>query len=54
MDAWPFLQNLASDVIARSAFGSSYEEGRRIFQLQREQAELLIKVLLKIQIPGWR
>ncbi|RDY11762.1 11-oxo-beta-amyrin 30-oxidase, partial [Mucuna pruriens] len=54
MDAWPFLQNLASDVIARSAFGISYEEGRRIFQLQREQAELVMKVLLKIQIPGWR
>ncbi|KAL2331241.1 hypothetical protein Fmac_018822 [Flemingia macrophylla] len=54
IDAWPFLQNMASDVIARSAFGSSYEEGRRIFQLLREQAELLMKVLLRIQIPGWR
>jgi len=54
MDAWPFLQNLTSDVIARSAFGSSYEEGRRIFQLQREQTEHLMKVILKIQIPGWR
>ncbi|RDX99338.1 hypothetical protein CR513_17615, partial [Mucuna pruriens] len=54
IDVWPFLQNLTSDVIAGSAFGSSYEEGKRIFQLQREQAELLMKVLLKIQIPGWR
>ncbi|KAK7271493.1 hypothetical protein RJT34_27443 [Clitoria ternatea] len=54
MDVWPFLQNLASDVIARTAFGSSYEEGRRIFQLQREQAELTMKVLLKTYIPGWR
>ncbi|CAJ1957812.1 unnamed protein product [Sphenostylis stenocarpa] len=54
IDAWPFLQNLASDVIARSAFGSSFEEGRRIFQLQREQAKLVMEFLLKIQIPGWR
>ncbi|KAG2372378.1 Cytochrome P450 [Vigna angularis] len=54
IDAWPFLQNQASDVIARSAFGSSFEEGRRIFQLQREQAKLALQLVLKIQIPGWR
>ncbi|RDX92067.1 11-oxo-beta-amyrin 30-oxidase, partial [Mucuna pruriens] len=54
MDVWPFLQNLASDVIARTAFGSSYEEGRRIFQLQKELAELTMKVLMKVLIPGWR
>ncbi|CAJ1957816.1 unnamed protein product [Sphenostylis stenocarpa] len=54
IDVWPFLQNLTSDVIARSAFGSSFEEGRRIFQLQREQVKLLTQVILKIQIPGWR
>ncbi|KAK7401718.1 hypothetical protein VNO78_13420 [Psophocarpus tetragonolobus] len=54
LDAWPFLQNLASDVISRSAFGSSYDEGRRIFQLLREQIQILINELLKVQIPGWR
>ncbi|XP_061365512.1 cytochrome P450 72A68-like isoform X2 [Gastrolobium bilobum] len=54
MDVWPFLQNLASDVISRTAFGSSYEEGRRIFELQKEQAELTMKVAMKAFIPGWR
>ncbi|XP_057416345.1 cytochrome P450 72A68-like [Lotus japonicus] len=54
MDVWPFLQNLASDVISRSAFGSSYEEGSRIFQLLQEQGELAMKVLLNVYIPGWR
>nr|BAL45206.1 cytochrome P450 monooxygenase [Glycyrrhiza uralensis] len=54
MDIWPFLQNLASDVIARAAFGSSYEEGRRIFQLQKEQVEHTMSVLVKVYIPGWR
>lgn len=54
MDVWPFLQNLASDVIARTAFGSSFEEGKRIFQLQKELAELTMKVIMKVYIPGWR
>ncbi|GAU46597.1 hypothetical protein TSUD_99470 [Trifolium subterraneum] len=54
IDVWPFLQNLASDVISRTAFGSSYEEGRRIFQLQIEQAELAKTVMMKVYIPGWR
>ncbi|KAL5135838.1 Cytochrome P450 72A68 [Glycine soja] len=54
IDVWPFLQNLSSDAIARTAFGSSYEEGRKIFQLLKEQAELAMKAIMKLYIPGWR
>ncbi|XP_004488669.1 cytochrome P450 716A67-like [Cicer arietinum] len=54
IDVWPSIQNLASDVIARTAFGSSYEEGIRIFQLQKEQAEITMEILMKVYIPGWR
>ncbi|XP_020965212.1 cytochrome P450 CYP72A219 isoform X3 [Arachis ipaensis] len=54
IDVWPFLQKLTSDVISRAAFGSSYEEGIRIFELQKEQAELTMKVLMNVYIPGWR
>ncbi|WVZ08222.1 hypothetical protein V8G54_021568 [Vigna mungo] len=54
IDLWPFLQSLTSDVIARAAFGSSYEEGRRIFELLKEQAQLAAQSMMKDYIPGWR
>ncbi|XP_075497912.1 LOW QUALITY PROTEIN: cytochrome P450 72A397-like [Primulina tabacum] len=54
LDVWPYLQNLSSDAISRTAFGSNYEEGRRVFELQKEMAELIIKASQSIYIPGWR
>ncbi|XP_009620491.1 cytochrome P450 CYP72A219-like [Nicotiana tabacum] len=54
LDIWPYLQRLSSDAISRTAFGSNYEEGRKIFELQKEQAEHVIAISSTLYIPGWR
>ncbi|CAA6674910.1 unnamed protein product [Spirodela intermedia] len=54
VDVWLELQNFTRDVISRTAFGSSFEKGKRIFQLQDEQAELVLQSLQNFQIPGHR
>ncbi|XP_047062687.1 cytochrome P450 72A14-like [Lolium rigidum] len=53
VDVWPDMQNLTGDVISRAAFGSSYLEGVRIFQLQGEQVLLVLQAMNKIHIPGY-
>ncbi|XBI04539.1 hypothetical protein VPH35_132822 [Triticum aestivum] len=54
IDVWPEFQNLTGDVISRVAFGSSFSEGRKIFQLQSEQAQNAVKMANVMYIPGYR
>ncbi|KAJ0637739.1 putative secologanin synthase [Helianthus annuus] len=53
LDVFPYLQTLTSDVISRTAFGSNYEEGRRIFELQKEIVPLILEITRhSVYIPG--
>lgn len=54
IDVWPELKKLTGDAISQTAFGSSYEEGRRIFQLQTELVDLAIQAAQTLYIPGLR
>uniref|UniRef100_A0A1J3HFG7 Cytochrome P450 72A15 n=1 Tax=Noccaea caerulescens TaxID=107243 RepID=A0A1J3HFG7_NOCCA len=53
VDVWPGLVSMTADVISRTAFGSSYKEGQRIFELQTELTKLITQAFQKSFIPGY-
>ncbi|KAK7411222.1 hypothetical protein VNO78_02654 [Psophocarpus tetragonolobus] len=48
------FQTLTEDVITRTAFGSSYEDGKAVFRLQAQQMVLAADAFQKAFIPGYR
>ena len=44
---------LTADIIAHTAFGSSYEDGSLVFKLQQEQ-QLFLKKQRLMLMPGYR
>lgn len=49
-----WYQSLTEDVITRMAFGSSYRDGKSIFQLQAQQMVFAADAFRKVFIPGYR
>lgn len=49
-----WFQTLTEDIITRTAFGSSYEDGKAIFRLQAQQMVLASEAFQKVFIPGYR
>ncbi|PRQ48456.1 putative secologanin synthase [Rosa chinensis] len=45
---------LTSEVISRTAFGSSYLEGKHIFEMLMKLCSLLVNYELKLKLPGIR
>ncbi|XP_021740749.1 cytochrome P450 CYP72A219-like isoform X1 [Chenopodium quinoa] len=54
VEMWSFLHNLSADAISRAAFGSSFEEGRRVFELLREHTCITVQAMQSVYIPGSR
>lgn len=54
MDVHKEFYNLAGEVSARTAFGSNFKKGKRIFELQQQQKFLSYKALQNVYIPGFR
>ncbi|CAK9164835.1 unnamed protein product [Ilex paraguariensis] len=48
------FETLAEEIITRTAFGSSYEDGRAIFELQAQQMVYATEAFQKVFIPGYR
>ncbi|CAN6294949.1 unnamed protein product [Urochloa humidicola] len=48
------FQELTAEVISRTAFGSSYKEGKEIFHAQRQLVGIATATFLNVQLPGFR
>lgn len=49
-----WFQTLTEDIVAQTAFGQSYEQGKAIFRLQAQQMVLASEAFQKVFIPGYR
>lgn len=47
-----WFQNLTEEVITRTIFGSSYDDGKKIYQLQAKQIVFAAESFQKVFFPG--
>ncbi|PNX96618.1 cytochrome p450 734a1-like protein [Trifolium pratense] len=53
IEVYEGFQTLTEDVITKTAFGSSYQDGKAIFHLQTQQMVLAADAFQKVFIPGY-
>lgn len=46
-----FMQ-LTGDIIAHTSFGTSYQQGKEMFDVQRELDKMVIATVTDVHIPG--
>lgn len=54
VDVWPELQRLTADVISWAAFGSNFEEGKKIFEHLKRLTLLTLEAMQTMYLPGFR
>ncbi|KAL6878359.1 hypothetical protein ACP4OV_012529 [Aristida adscensionis] len=48
------FQELTAEVISRTAFGTSYKEGKEVFHAQKQLLAIAVATLLNMQLPGFK
>ncbi|KAJ8492528.1 hypothetical protein OPV22_014249 [Ensete ventricosum] len=51
-DVWSDLQTFAANVISTAALGTSYEEGKRVYQIQTQQIVPFVQAAQSLNVPG--